>query len=160
MEAMINTRGRTKLSVFERIYSHSPSCLPPPRTHLRLCFILFSLLFRQFERGGPTVLPVALLITVSSHKTFSLLRMKTSQWGLSLYLVGRMCNYAVPLGPQSHSRAQDVTSCPSVSAGLTPVRLSVPAVVCLQCKARAEEAAFIWKQSERSSHLLGQASPR
>lgn len=120
MEAMINTRGRTKLSVLKGIYGLSPSCLPPPLTHLLLCFILFSLLPCQFETirsslHRPTVLPVTLLITVSSHKTFSLLRMKTSQRGLSLYLAGRMCNYAVPLGPQSHGRARDVTSCPSGS---------------------------------------------
>lgn len=110
MEAMINTRGRTKLSVLEGIYSFSPSCLPLLLTHLLLCFILFSPLPRQFEAirsslHHPIVLPVTLLITVSSHKTFCLLQMKTSRRGPSLYLARRMCNYAVPLGSPSHWRS-------------------------------------------------------
>lgn len=120
MEAMINTRGRTKLSVLEGINSLSRSCLPLPLTYLLLCLIFFSLLPHQFEAirsslNHPTVQSVTLLITVSSHKTCCLFQMKTSQRGPSLYLARRMCNYAVPLGMRSHSGAQDVTSFLSMS---------------------------------------------
>lgn len=110
--------------------------------------------FRQFEAfrsslHHPIAPPVTLLITVSSHKSFSFLQMKTSQRGPSLYLARRMCNYAAPLGTQSQSGAQDVTSFPSVCLWWFDPSSSFCLCTCLfAVRRQAENATFIWKQSE------------
>lgn len=126
MEAMIKTReGQSRQCWGGGISSPSPSCLPPPPTHSALCLIFLSLLSLHVGSvcWSPPP-PVTLLITVSSHETFALLQMKTLRPGPPLYLAGRMCNYAVPLGPQSHSGAP---RCPILSL-CVPLCPSCPVV--------------------------------